>query len=44
METLDLMTLVSGPLFGCGWVGLRVVVPLGSKWLTVNTWVLGSMK
>ena len=36
METLDLMTLVSGPLLGCGLVELCVVVPLGLGWVIEN--------
>ena len=36
METLDLMTLVSGPLLGCGLVGLCVVVSLGLGWVIEN--------
>ena len=35
-KTLDLMTLVSGPLLGCGLVGLCVVVSLGLGWVIEN--------
>ena len=36
METLDLMTLVSGPLLDCGLEGFHVVVPLSLGWVTKN--------
>ena len=36
MVSLDLMTLVSGPLFGCELAGLCVVVSLDLGWVTEN--------